>query len=84
MNTLDSWAMDRSSGAGQPAGSTAVLEWSSPLSSLRKRVALDTLYCLKNQARTDRSLSRILQRNKPDLKIQGGDCPEPTHYTNMS
>jgi hypothetical protein len=65
-------------------GLIAALEWSSPLSSLLIRVALDTLYCLQLWARTDRSLSRILQRNKPDSKIQGGDCPEPTHYTNMS
>ena len=67
VNTLGSWAIDRSYGAGRLQGLAAALEWSSPLSSLDTRrirhIALPLSW-----ACADRNLSRILQRNKPNSK----------------
>ena len=82
MNTLGSWAIDRSYGAGRPLWSgRRVRMVKSPLSSLTIRVALDTLDCLKLLACPDRSLSRILPRNKPNSDFEGGDRPKLTHFT---
>jgi len=76
MNTLGSWAIDRSYGAGR-------LLWSG------RRVRMVFAPVLPHDTRRirhiglppslacpDRSLSRILPRNKPNSNFEGGDRPK--------
>ena len=71
MNTLGSWATDRSSAAGRPQWpGRRVRMVVAPLSSLLMRVESDTVHCLK-QACADRSLSRILLKGISRTKSRG-------------
>jgi hypothetical protein len=81
MNTLDSWAIDRSYAAGRPLRSgrrvrMVVAPVLPPDTRRIRHIVLPQLL-----ACTDRSLSRILQRNKPNSDLEGGDRPKSTHYT---
>jgi len=79
MNTLGSWAIDRSYGAGRPLRSgrrlrMVVAPVLPPDTRRIRHIVLPQLW-----ACTDRSLSRILQRNKPNSDLEGGDRPNSTH-----
>jgi hypothetical protein len=81
MNTLGSWAIDRSYGAGRAfcydRHVRMVVAPVLPHDTRRIRhIGLPQLL-----ACPDRSLSRILPRNKPNSNFEGGDRPKLTLFT---